>query len=44
MDEEEQDWFPKVRAGFGRKQLSELGERMLEQKKTALAPPRSRAL
>ena len=23
MDEEEQDWFPKVRAGLGRKQLSE---------------------
>jgi hemerythrin superfamily protein len=33
MDEEEQDWFPKVRAGLGRKQLQELGARMLELKK-----------
>ena len=39
MDEEEQDWFPKVRAGLGRKQLVELGERMLEQKKTAPRSP-----
>ena len=39
MDEEEQDWFPKVRAGLGRKQLTELGERMLEQKKTAPRSP-----
>jgi hemerythrin superfamily protein len=28
IEEEEQDWFPKVRAGLGRKQLQELGERM----------------
>jgi hemerythrin-like domain-containing protein len=28
MDEEEQDWFPKVRAGLGRKQLQELGAEM----------------
>jgi hemerythrin superfamily protein len=39
MDEEEQDWFPKVRAGLGRKQLAELGERMIEQKKTAPRSP-----
>jgi hemerythrin superfamily protein len=39
MDEEEQDWFPKVRAGLGRKQLQELGARMLEQKKTAPRSP-----
>ena len=39
MDEEEQDWFPKVRAGLGRKQLTALGERMLEQKKTAPTSP-----
>ena len=39
MDEEEQDWCPKVRAGLGRKQLQELGERMLEQKKTAPRRP-----
>jgi iron-sulfur cluster repair protein YtfE (RIC family) len=28
MAEEEQDWFPKVRAGLGRKQLQELGAEM----------------
>jgi hemerythrin-like domain-containing protein len=39
MDEEEQDWFPKVRAGLGRKQLQELGERMLELKRTAPRSP-----
>jgi hemerythrin superfamily protein len=39
MDEEEQDWFPKVRAGLGRKQLTEMGERLLEQKKTAPRSP-----
>ena len=39
MDEEEQDWFPKVRAGLGRKQLAELGQRMLEQKTTAPRSP-----
>ena len=27
MDEEEQDWFPKVREGLGRKQLQDLGAR-----------------
>jgi hemerythrin superfamily protein len=37
--EEEQDWFPKVRAGLGRKQLAELGERMLELKKKAPRSP-----
>ena len=39
MDEEENDWFPKVREGLGRKQLSELGERLLEAKKTAPRSP-----
>ncbi len=39
IDEEEQDWFPKVRAGLGRKQLSELGARMLEMKRTAPRSP-----
>ncbi|MBM7798775.1 hemerythrin superfamily protein [Microlunatus panaciterrae] len=39
MEEEESDWFPKVRAGLGRKQLAEIGERMLEQKKTAPRSP-----
>src|ERR1041384_4073844 len=35
MDEEEKDWFPKVRAGLGRTQLQEIGARMTELKKTA---------
>ena len=39
IDEEEQDWFPKVRAGLGRKQLSSLGERLLEAKRTAPRSP-----
>ena len=39
MDEEEQDWFPKVRAGLGRKQLQDLGARMAELKKTAPRSP-----
>lgn len=39
IDEEEQDWFPKVRAGLGRKQLSELGEQLLEAKKKAPHSP-----
>ena len=39
MDEEEQDWFPKVREGLGRKQLQDLGARMMELKKTAPTSP-----
>jgi hemerythrin superfamily protein len=39
IEEEEQDWFPKVRAGLGRKQLSELGEKLLEAKKNAPHSP-----
>jgi hemerythrin-like domain-containing protein len=39
MDEEEQDWFPKVRAGLGRKQLQDLGARMIELRKTAPTRP-----
>ena len=35
MDGEEDDWFPKVRAGLGRKQLQDLGARMIELTKTA---------
>jgi hemerythrin superfamily protein len=35
MDEEEQDWFPKVREGLGRKQLQELGEMLIEAKRSA---------
>lgn len=40
MDEEEQDWFPKVREGLGRKKLQELGERLLEAKEKAPRSPR----
>jgi len=39
IEEEEQEWFPEVRAGLGRKQLSEMGARMLEMKKTAPRSP-----
>ncbi len=39
MDEEEQDWFPKVRAGLGRKQLQELGEELLAARKKAPRRP-----
>jgi hemerythrin superfamily protein len=39
MDEEESDWFPKVRQGLGRKQLQEIGARMIEMKKTAPRKP-----
>ncbi len=39
MDEEERDWFPRVREGLGRKQLQQLGERMLELKKKAPRKP-----
>jgi iron-sulfur cluster repair protein YtfE (RIC family) len=39
MQEEEQDWFPKVRAALGRTQLAEVGERMLQMKKQAPRHP-----
>jgi hemerythrin superfamily protein len=39
MDEEEQNWFPKVRAGIGRKQLQEMGARMIEMRKKAPRSP-----
>jgi hemerythrin superfamily protein len=39
MGEEEDDWFPKVRDGLGRKKLGELGDRMVELKKTAPRSP-----
>jgi hemerythrin-like domain-containing protein len=38
IDEEEDEWFPKVREGLGRKQLQEIGEEMLAAK--AKAPKR----
>ena len=39
MDEEEQDWFPKVREGLGRKTLQDLGAAMLEARRTAPRRP-----
>lgn len=39
IEEEEQDWFPKVRTGLGRKQLQELGAERLELKKKAPRSP-----
>ncbi|MDT4915009.1 MAG: hypothetical protein QOC66_4137 [Pseudonocardiales bacterium] len=39
IEEEEEEWFPKVRAGLGRKQLTELGERMLAAKAKAPRSP-----
>ena len=39
MQEEEQDWFPKVREGLGRKQLSEIGQRLLDAKQAAPHSP-----
>jgi hemerythrin superfamily protein len=39
IEEEEGEWFPKVRQGMTRKQLSELGERMLEMRQTAPRTP-----
>lgn len=35
IDEEEQEWFPKVRDGLGRKKLQEIGEKMIEMRKKA---------
>ncbi|HKX69446.1 MAG TPA: hemerythrin domain-containing protein [Intrasporangium sp.] len=39
MDEEESEWFPKVREKLGRKQLQDLGEQLLEAKKRAPRSP-----
>jgi len=39
MDEEESDWFPRVRAALSRPQLREIGVAMLELKKTAPRHP-----
>jgi hemerythrin-like domain-containing protein len=39
IDEEEKEWFPKVRDGLGRKVLQELGADMLEAKKKAPRRP-----
>jgi len=39
IDEEEQEWFPKVREALGRKQLQDLGAKMLETRKKAPKRP-----
>jgi hemerythrin superfamily protein len=39
IEEEEDEWFPKVRAGLGRKQLADLGERLLAAKEKAPRSP-----
>ncbi|PWN03244.1 hemerythrin [Nocardioides silvaticus] len=39
IEEEEQEWFPKVREGLGRKALQEIGEEMLAAKKKAPKRP-----
>ena len=39
MDEEEQEWFPKVRKGLSRATLHEIGARMVEARKTAPRSP-----
>ncbi|GAB2679500.1 hemerythrin domain-containing protein [Nocardia goodfellowii] len=39
IDEEENEWFPKVREHLGRKQLQEIGARMLELKEKAPTSP-----
>ena len=39
IEEEEQEWFPKVREGLGRKQLQEIGAEMAEAKQKAPRRP-----
>jgi hemerythrin superfamily protein len=39
MEEEEQDWFPKVRAALGRKQLQDIGAELLELRAKAPRKP-----
>jgi hemerythrin-like domain-containing protein len=39
IDEEEEEWFPKVREGLGRKTLQEIGAQMEKSKKTAPRRP-----
>lgn len=39
MDEEEQEWFPKVRKGLARGTLQEIGAHMAELRKTAPSNP-----
>jgi hemerythrin-like domain-containing protein len=39
IEEEEQEWFPKVREGLGRKVLQDLGAQMIESRKKAPKRP-----
>ena len=39
LDEEEEEWFPKVREALGRRQLQEIGAEMIKLKKTAPRRP-----
>jgi len=39
MEEEEQEWFPKVRAGLGRNQLQDLGRQLIEARTKAPRRP-----
>jgi hemerythrin superfamily protein len=39
IEEEEQDWFPKVRAGLSRKQLQDLGAKLEQVRKKAPRSP-----
>jgi hemerythrin-like domain-containing protein len=39
IEEEEEEWFPKVREGLGRKRLQEIGAEMLEARKSAPRRP-----
>jgi hemerythrin-like domain-containing protein len=39
IKEEEDDWFPEVRKGLGRKQLQEIGAEMLKARKSAPRKP-----
>jgi len=39
IEEEEEEWFPKVREALGRKQLQDIGARMLEMRKKAPRSP-----
>jgi hypothetical protein len=39
MDEEEHEWFPKVREGVGRKELRDMGQRMIDRRPAAPREP-----
>jgi iron-sulfur cluster repair protein YtfE (RIC family) len=39
MHEEEDEWFPRVREGLGRKQLQEIGAEMIEKRQKAPRRP-----